>query len=131
MTKHRVVVLKFIAKQLTVTEATSEYGISRWQLHRLLARYRLDGLDAVETAGIIATNTINPDRNYWRNNLKEPGDGRALSDITLDSSETYVPTHHIVDLRGLDSPTDTAQRDMLFAVSAGAHRGVLAHTDTK
>ena len=48
MSKHRVVVLKVIAKQLTVAEAAIEYGISRRQLHRLLARYRQEGLDAVE-----------------------------------------------------------------------------------
>ncbi len=48
MSKHRVVVLKIVAKQLTVAEAADEYGISRRQLHRLLARYRLDGLDSVE-----------------------------------------------------------------------------------
>src|SRR6185312_9131790 len=35
-------------KQLTVAEAAVQYGISRRQLHRLLARYRLDGLDALE-----------------------------------------------------------------------------------
>lgn len=48
MSKHRVVVLKIVAKQLTVGEAAAEYGISRRQLHRLLARYRQEGLDAVE-----------------------------------------------------------------------------------
>lgn len=48
MSKHRVVVLKIIAKQLTVTEAAEKYGLSRRQLHRLLARYRDEGLDAVE-----------------------------------------------------------------------------------
>jgi len=48
MSKHRVVVLKVIAKQLTVTEAAVEYGLSRRQLQRLLARYREGGLDAVE-----------------------------------------------------------------------------------
>jgi transposase InsO family protein len=48
MSKHRVVVLKIIANQLTVTEASAEYGISRRQLHRLLARYRRDGIEAVE-----------------------------------------------------------------------------------
>lgn len=48
MSKHRVVVLKIIAEQLTVTEAAEQYGISRRQLHRLLARYREGGLDAVD-----------------------------------------------------------------------------------
>lgn len=48
MSKHRVIVLKVIAKQLTVTEAAKQYGLSRRQLYRLLARYRQEGLDAVE-----------------------------------------------------------------------------------
>lgn len=48
MSKHQVVVLKIAANQLTVVEAAAEYGISRRHLHRLLARYRLDGLEAVE-----------------------------------------------------------------------------------
>jgi transposase InsO family protein len=48
MSKHRVVVLKIVAKQLTVAEAAVEYGISRMHLYRLLARYRTGGLDALE-----------------------------------------------------------------------------------
>lgn len=46
--KHRVVVLKIIAGQLTVTAAAEQYGISRRHLHRLLARYRAGGLDDLE-----------------------------------------------------------------------------------
>ena len=41
-------VLKIVAGQLTVTQASVEYGISRRHLHRLLARYRVGGLEAVE-----------------------------------------------------------------------------------
>lgn len=48
MSKHHVIVLKIIAGQLTVTQAAIEYGISRRQLHRLLARYREGGIDALE-----------------------------------------------------------------------------------
>lgn len=48
MSKHRVVVLKVVAGQLTVTEAAEQYGLSRRQLQRLLARYRQGGLDAVD-----------------------------------------------------------------------------------
>jgi len=48
VSKHRVVVLKIVAGQLTVAEAAVEYGISRRHLHRLLSRYRDGGLDAVE-----------------------------------------------------------------------------------
>jgi transposase InsO family protein len=33
---------------LSVTQAAGEYGLSRRHLHRLLARYRSDGLDALE-----------------------------------------------------------------------------------
>jgi transposase InsO family protein len=33
-----------------------------------------DGTDIhLDTAEIIATNTINPERTYWRNQMKEPG----------------------------------------------------------
>ncbi len=37
-----------VSKQLSVTAAAAEYGISRRHLHRLLARYRDGGIDAVE-----------------------------------------------------------------------------------
>lgn len=46
--KHRVVVLKIVAGQLSVTEAAVEFGISRRHLHRLLARYREEGLGGLE-----------------------------------------------------------------------------------
>lgn len=48
MSKNRVAVLKVVSKQLTVSAAADEYGMSRQHLHRLLARYREGGLDAVE-----------------------------------------------------------------------------------
>ena len=48
MSKARVAVMKIVSKQLTVTAAAAEYGLSRRHLHRLLARYRDGGLDAVE-----------------------------------------------------------------------------------
>ncbi|NEN07957.1 helix-turn-helix domain-containing protein, partial [Diaminobutyricibacter tongyongensis] len=48
MSRARVAVLKIVSKQLTVTAAAAEYGFSRRHLHRLLARYRDAGLDAVE-----------------------------------------------------------------------------------
>ncbi|HSS59864.1 MAG TPA: IS481 family transposase [Candidatus Limnocylindrales bacterium] len=48
MSRARVAVLQIVSKQLTVTAAAAEYGISRRHLHRLLARYREGGLDALE-----------------------------------------------------------------------------------
>ena len=48
MSRARVAVLKVISKQLSVTTAAAEYGYSRQHLHRLVARYRAGGLEAVE-----------------------------------------------------------------------------------
>ena len=48
MSKHRVAVLKVVSRQLSVTAAAAEYGISRQHLQRLLSRYRDGGLDALE-----------------------------------------------------------------------------------
>jgi transposase InsO family protein len=48
MSRARVAVLQVISNQLSVTQAAAEYGFSRRHLHRLLARYRDEGLDALE-----------------------------------------------------------------------------------
>ncbi|HLI31870.1 MAG TPA: IS481 family transposase, partial [Solirubrobacteraceae bacterium] len=48
MSRARVAVLQVVSDHLTVTAAAAEYGFSRRHLHRLLARYRAGGLDAVE-----------------------------------------------------------------------------------
>ena len=48
MSRARVAVLKVTTGQLSVTQAAAECGYSRRQLHRLLARYRDGGLEAVE-----------------------------------------------------------------------------------
>jgi transposase InsO family protein len=48
MSRTRVAVLQVVSQQLSVTQAAAEYGFSRRHLHRLLARYRKEGLDAVD-----------------------------------------------------------------------------------
>jgi transposase InsO family protein len=48
MSRARVAVLQIVSKQLTVTAAAAQYGISRRHLHRLLARYREGGIDALQ-----------------------------------------------------------------------------------
>jgi len=48
MSRARVVVLQVVSEQLSVTAAAAEYGFSRRHLHRLLARYRAGGLEALE-----------------------------------------------------------------------------------
>src|ERR1700759_4190270 len=48
MSRARVAVLQVASQQLSVTAAAAEYGFSRRHLHRLLARYREEGLEALE-----------------------------------------------------------------------------------
>ena len=48
MSRARVAVLQVVSHQLSVTSAAAEYGFSRRHLHRLLARYRAGGLEAVD-----------------------------------------------------------------------------------
>ncbi len=48
MSRSRVAVLKVVSNQLSATAAAAEYGFSRRHLHRLLARYREGGLEALE-----------------------------------------------------------------------------------
>ncbi|MEO7348329.1 MAG: IS481 family transposase [Terrimesophilobacter sp.] len=46
--KHQVAVLQILAGQLSVAEAARRHGINRQHLHRLLARYKEGGLEALE-----------------------------------------------------------------------------------
>src|SRR6516165_9983871 len=48
MSRARVAVLQVVAGQLSVTESAARHGFSRRHLHRLLAAYRQDGLEALE-----------------------------------------------------------------------------------
>jgi transposase InsO family protein len=48
MSKARVVVSKVISKQMSVTEASATYRVSRQHIHRWLARYRDRGVDGLE-----------------------------------------------------------------------------------
>ncbi len=48
MSKARVAVLEVVSGNLTVTAASRAYGLSRQHIYRLLKRYELGGLDAVE-----------------------------------------------------------------------------------
>jgi transposase InsO family protein len=48
MSRSRVAVLRVVSKELTVGESAAEYGLSRRQLFRLLARYRAGGLEALQ-----------------------------------------------------------------------------------
>jgi transposase len=47
MSRARVAVLQVFSNQLSVSQAAAEYGFSRRHVHRLLARYREGGLEAL------------------------------------------------------------------------------------
>ena len=97
MSKARVAVLKVITKELTITAAAEQYGYSRRHLHRLLARYRTGGLDAVEPQPRRPQPSPHqtPAKTYWRNNDKTRADGPGSNSVLCrDSCETDVATHH-------------------------------------
>jgi len=111
VSKHRVVVLKIVAGQLTVAEAALEYGISRRHLHRLLSRYRDGGLDA-----------INPrSRRPATNPTATPGELRArilelrgtLTGQGLDAGPMTIAWH--LRREGLHAPSTSTIRRILHA----------------
>ena len=117
MSKHRVVVLKIVAKQLTVTEAAEQYGISRRHLHRLLARFHADGIDAVDPrtrrpkTNPRATGTDVVDRiRQLRGELERKGLDAGAATIAwhLDREHVPVPSHatihRILSRAGLITP---------------------------
>ena len=83
MSKNRVVILRIVAKQLTVAEAAVEYSMSRQHLHKLLARYRAGGLDAVEPRS------------------RRPRSNPAAVDATLRERIIHLRTH--LTGQGLDA----------------------------
>jgi transposase InsO family protein len=48
MSKPRVIVLSVVVQGLSASEAAAKFGVSRQWVHQLLARYRADGLAAVD-----------------------------------------------------------------------------------
>lgn len=98
MSKNRVIVLKIISGELTITEAAALYNVSRRHLHRLVARFRSEGINGTEprsraplshpqqttdrvrervisirTALIANGLDAGPITSYWRNQQREPG----------------------------------------------------------
>lgn len=48
MSKRRVIVLSIVEQGMSVAEASRRFGMSRQRIYQLLARYKEDGIDAVE-----------------------------------------------------------------------------------
>jgi transposase InsO family protein len=109
--KHRVVVLKIVSGQVTVTEAAEEYGISRRHLHRLLARYReegLDGLDARSRAPLTSPQTITDRVRERIVQLRQ-----ALTEAGTDAGPVTIAWH--LQQEGLRAPSISTIRRVLHA----------------
>ena len=107
--KHRVVVLKIVAGQLTVSAAAAEYGVSRQYLHTLLARYRQDGLDGLESRSRAPLNS--PQRISERVRERILTLRRALTAEGLDAGPVTI-AWHLRD-EGLEPPSTSTIRRVL------------------
>jgi len=111
MSRARVAVLSVITKQMSVTAAAAEYGYSRRQLQRLLARYRSDGLEAIETRS----------RRPLSNSAATPAHVRErivalrleLSKDGLDAGPVTIAWH--LDQEGHRAPSTSTIRRILHA----------------
>jgi transposase InsO family protein len=111
MSKHRVAVLKVVSGQLSVTAAAAECRISRGHLHRLLRRYREEGLDALgprsrrprtspqETTGLVRDRIV-----ALRTGLTARG---------LDAGPATIAWH--LEREGLPVPSTSTIRRVLHA----------------
>jgi transposase InsO family protein len=111
MSRARVAVLQFVSKQLTVTAAAAGYGISRRHLHRLLARYREGGLEALEprsrrpkTTPIATPETVRQRVIELRGQLTADG---------LDAGPVTIGWH--LEREGLSAPSTSTIRRILHA----------------
>src|ERR1700749_958472 len=88
MSRARVAVLKVISGEMPGTAAAAEYGSPRQHLHRLIARYKAGGLDAVE-----------PRSRRPKSNPQATGDKvrefiiRTRLELTAAGSPTSTPGH--------------------------------------
>jgi transposase InsO family protein len=112
MSRARVAVLQVVSKQLTVTAAAAEFGISRRHLHRLLGRYREGGLDALEprsrrprTTPIATPETVRQRVIELRAKLTADG---------LDAGPETIRWH--LEREGLKAPSTSTIRRVLHQV---------------
>jgi transposase InsO family protein len=111
MSKHRVAVLKVVSKQLSVTAAAAEYGMSRQHLHRLLRRYRDGGLDALEPGS--RRPLTNPGRTPDPVRERIVGLRTQLTGRGLDAGPVTIAWH--LGREGLPVPSSSTIRRILHA----------------
>jgi transposase InsO family protein len=111
MSKARVVVLEVVSGNLTVTAAARAYGLSRQHIYRLLKRYRVGGLDAVDPRS-----------------RRPASNSRAVSDEVI--AAIVVLREHLV-AQGLDAGPITLQEHLakqgLPVPAASTIRRILHH----
>jgi transposase InsO family protein len=111
MSKHRVAVLKVVSKQLSVTSAAVAYGLSRQHLHRLLCRYREEGLEALEPRS--RRPRTNPSRTPDQVRERIIALRTELTGRGLDGGPVTIAWH--LGRQGLASPSTSTIRRILHA----------------
>ncbi len=111
MSKHRVVVLRIVAKQITVSAAAVEYGINRQHLHRLLKRYRDGGIEAVEPRSRAPKSNPNRTSSATRSRVIELR--QQLTAQGLDAGPVTIAWH--LDREGIGTPSTSTIRRILHA----------------
>lgn len=109
--KHRVVVLKIVAGELSVTAAAAEFGISRQYLHKLLARYRdrgLDGLDPLPRAPLTSPHATTERVRDRVVQLRQ-----SLTAAGTDAGPVTIAWH--LEQEGLRAPSTSTIRRILHA----------------
>jgi transposase InsO family protein len=109
MSHARVAVLKVVSKQATVGEAAAEVGLSRRHLHRLLARYREGGLDALEPRSRRPKTTPNQTPGPIRERVIELRG--ELRDSGLDAGPVTIAWH--LEREGHRAPSTSTIRRIL------------------
>lgn len=109
MSRARVAVLQVVSDQLSVTAAAAEYGFSRRHLHRLLARYREGGLEALEPRSRRPKTTPIATPEDVRGRVIELR--RGLTADGLDAGPVTIAWH--LEQEGLSAPSTSTIRRIL------------------
>jgi len=113
VSKNRVIVLKIVAKQLTVTQAAAEHGLSRRHIHRLLTRYREGGIDAVEPRSRAPLTSPQAITDQVRDRIVELR--TRLDAEGFDAGPVTIATH--LTNEGLAAPSTSTIRRVLHAAA--------------
>jgi hypothetical protein len=109
MSRARVAVLKVVSDRLSVTAAAGGYGFSRRHLHRLLARYREGGLEALEPRSRCPKTTPLATSEDVRGRVIELR--RRLTADGLDAGPVTIVWH--LEQEGLGAPSTSTIRRIL------------------